>query len=74
MVKQGHTVMSFSATGEEEVDPDKAIIKLCIVSKSQRNDKLAMADHTKRKNALSQTITQNLPTDNATGKDRKSVV
>lgn len=65
--KPGQTQMTFSATGEEEVSPDKAVLKFVLVSKSHHNDKRAMDDHMKRKNAFSQAIARHLPTDNVAG-------
>lgn len=55
--------MTFSAVGEEEVSPDKAVIKFVLVSKSRTNDKRAMDEHTSKKNAFSRTLASNLPKD-----------
>lgn len=59
--KQGQTQMTFSAVGEEEVSPDKAVIKFVLVSKSRTNDKRAMDEHTAKKNAFSRAVASNLP-------------
>jgi uncharacterized protein YggE len=63
--KQGQTQMTFSAVGEEEVSPDKAVIKFVLVSKSRTNDKRAMEEHTAKKNAFSRTLASNLPKETA---------
>jgi uncharacterized protein YggE len=67
--KQGQTQMTFSAVGEEEVSPDKAVIKFVLVSKSRTSDKRAMDEHTAKKNAFSRTLASNLPKDGTTAGD-----
>lgn len=67
--KQGQTQMTFSAVGEEEVSPDKAVIKFVLITKSRANDKRAMEEHTGKKNAFTRAVASNLPKDGTTAGD-----